>query len=105
MPHVDAESFDQSVRVDCFTSYNPMTVGKWPLALAANDVLVMTAQSLLNMLEAGKVQFNQMQLLVRLHTLHDCNASCGKMSSLQALLVRVSDPCMNWKALGSLQAI
>ena len=41
-----------------------MTKEKWPAALEANDVLVMTHQSLVNMLNAGVVDFNKICLLV-----------------------------------------
>lgn len=40
-----------------------MTVEKWPVALDANDVLVMTPQSLVNMLKVG-VDFTRICLLV-----------------------------------------
>lgn len=42
-----------------------MTAAKWPAAFEACDVLVMTPQSLVNMLEAGVVDFNNIDLLVR----------------------------------------
>lgn len=61
-----AESLRSSVKVECFTSYNQMTAEKWPVALKAYDVLVMTPQSLVNMLEAGVADFNNIDLLVRL---------------------------------------
>lgn len=41
-----------------------MTEAKWPIALEANDMLVMTPQSLVNMLETGIVGFNKIDLLV-----------------------------------------
>lgn len=41
-----------------------MTVEKWPAALEADDVPVMTPQSLVNMLMAGVVDFNKICALV-----------------------------------------
>lgn len=41
-----------------------MTVQKWHAALEANAVLVMTPQSLVNMLKAGVVKINKISLLV-----------------------------------------
>lgn len=40
-----------------------MTAAKWPAAVEACDVLVMTPQSLVNMLEAGVVDFDNIDLL------------------------------------------
>ena len=65
-----AESFGSSVKVECFTSDNQMTAAKWPAALEACDVLVMTPQSLLNMLKAGVVDFNTIDLLVGPYPCH-----------------------------------
>lgn len=59
-----AGTFQSSVRVQCFTSYSQITVAQWPAALEVDDVLVMTPKSLVNMLNAGVVDFSKISLLV-----------------------------------------
>lgn len=50
--------------VDCRCGENPVTPAEWPGVLAANHVLVMTAQSLLNLLDSGHAHFDRIALLV-----------------------------------------
>jgi hypothetical protein len=47
-----------------------MTAQKWPSATQVNDVLVMTAQSFLNMLRPGVAQVSQFDLMVSGFGLH-----------------------------------
>ncbi|KAL3161369.1 hypothetical protein ABBQ32_010263 [Trebouxia sp. C0010 RCD-2024] len=61
--HATVQKLRSLSRVECFASYTQMTAAKWPAAVEACDVLVMTPQSLVNMLEAGVVDFDNIDLL------------------------------------------
>ena len=50
--------------IACFTSYNPVSRSTWKLAMDYDKVIVMTAQSFLNMLIQEAAKFEDIGLLV-----------------------------------------
>ena len=50
--------------VEGFSSENPMGAQQWPLALERNRVLIMTAQTFLNMLDMGVAELQAFSLMV-----------------------------------------
>ena len=55
-------------KVDCRCGENPLNPREWEGVLRSTHVLVMTPQSLLNLLETGHAHMDQINLLVSLLT-------------------------------------